>query len=69
MKEPRSERPRSKMTVSFLPTDCVGAEVEKAVNGLKEGQVLLLENLRLHAEEEKNDEDLQSSWPGYAMYM
>jgi phosphoglycerate kinase len=36
-------------------TDCVGPEVEKRVASLKNGDVLLLENLRFHAEEEKND--------------
>jgi phosphoglycerate kinase len=36
-------------------TDCVGPEVEKQVASLKDGDVLLLENLRFHAEEEKND--------------
>lgn len=39
----------------FFADDCVGATVESAVNELPEGQILLLENLRLHAEEEKND--------------
>lgn len=37
-------------------SDCVGSEVEAAVNNLANGEVLLLENLRFHAEEEKNDE-------------
>lgn len=36
--------------------DCVGDEVKQKVEALKDGEVLLLENLRLHAEEEKNDE-------------
>jgi phosphoglycerate kinase len=36
--------------------DCVGDEVKAKVNGLKDGEVLLLENLRFHLEEEKNDE-------------
>ena len=36
--------------------DCVGPEAEKAVGAMKDGDVLLLENLRFHAEEEKNDE-------------
>ena len=36
-------------------TDCVGPEAENAVAGLSDGQVLLLENLRFYAEEEKND--------------
>lgn len=35
--------------------DCVGPEAEKAVAALKPGGVLLLENLRFHAEEEAND--------------
>lgn len=39
-----------------LAPDCVGPEVEKQVAGLEDGQVLLLENLRFHAEETKNDE-------------
>lgn len=35
--------------------DCVGAEAEKAAASLKDGQVLLCENLRFHAAEETND--------------
>ena len=35
--------------------DCVGAAVEKQAVALGEGQVLLLENLRFHIEEEQND--------------
>jgi phosphoglycerate kinase len=41
--------------VQFV-NDCVGPEVEKAVFELKPGQILLLENLRFHPEEEKNDD-------------
>jgi len=37
--------------------DCVGDGVKKLVSELKEGKLLLLENLRFHAEEEKNDEE------------
>lgn len=36
-------------------TACVGPEAEQAVAALKDGEVLLLENLRFHAEEEGND--------------
>lgn len=39
--------------------DCVGDEVNAKVASMKDGEILLLENLRLHAEEEKND-------PGFA---
>ncbi len=38
-----------------LTPDCVGPEVESKVKNLKDGQALLLENLRFHKEEEKND--------------
>jgi phosphoglycerate kinase len=36
--------------------DCLGPDVEHLVAGMRPGDVLLLENLRFHAEEEKNDE-------------
>ena len=35
--------------------DCIGNATEAAARGLQAGQVLLLENLRFHSEEEKND--------------
>jgi phosphoglycerate kinase len=40
--------------VSFA-SDCVGADAESKSKALKNGDVLLLENVRYHAEEEKND--------------
>src|SRR6266536_462474 len=42
-----------------MAPDCVGSEVEAQAKALQPGQVLLLENLRFHKEEEKND-------PGFA---
>ncbi|MGH9444624.1 MAG: phosphoglycerate kinase [Terriglobia bacterium] len=36
--------------------DCAGPEAEKQAQSLAEGDVLLLENLRFHPEEEKNDQ-------------
>jgi phosphoglycerate kinase len=42
-----------------LAPDCIGEETKKMAFDLKEGEVLLLENLRFHSEEEKND-------PGFA---
>ncbi len=38
-----------------LLSDCVGPEVEARVSALEPGQVVMLENLRFHAEEERND--------------
>jgi phosphoglycerate kinase len=40
-----------------LAPDCVGPEVEAIVGAHGTGEVLLLENLRFHQEEEKNDSD------------
>ena len=48
-------RAEVKNDLVFFASDCVGDEVRKQVEKLQSGQVLLLENLRLHAEEEKND--------------
>src|SRR4030095_10294059 len=44
-----------KKPVAFAD-DCVGREAESKSAALKPGEVLLLENLRFHQEEEKNDE-------------
>jgi phosphoglycerate kinase len=43
--------------VAMAP-DCVGPEVEKMAKALKPGDVLMLENTRFHAGEEKNDLEL-----------
>ena len=40
-----------------LAPDCIGPEVEAAVNSLGDGQLLMLENLRFHPQEERNDPD------------
>lgn len=45
-------------SVTFAP-DCVGPEVEEIVNSAKDGQVVLLENLRFHAEEEGSSKDAE----------
>ena len=42
-----------------LASDCIGAETKAMVDAMKDGDVLILENVRFHAEEEKND-------PGFA---
>ncbi len=46
--------------VGFAP-DCVGEETAALVSAMKPGDVLLLENLRFHAEEEANDEKFAAS--------
>ncbi|XP_024373748.1 phosphoglycerate kinase, cytosolic isoform X2 [Physcomitrium patens] len=43
-------------TVELAP-DCIGAEVESKIAALKNGEVLLLENVRFYKEEEKNDSE------------
>jgi len=40
----------------ILAPDCIGEDVKKIVNDMKTGDVVLLENLRFHEEEEKNDQ-------------
>jgi phosphoglycerate kinase len=40
--------------VAFV-SDCIGVEVKESVSNLGDGEVMLLENLRFHPEEEKND--------------
>lgn len=42
--------------VIFVP-DCVGSQVESLVSKMKEGDVILLENLRFHPGEEQNTEE------------
>ncbi|MDR3710264.1 MAG: phosphoglycerate kinase [Capsulimonadaceae bacterium] len=44
-----------------LAADCIGPEAQKAVDALKPGQAVLLENLRYHAEEEKNDPEFSKA--------
>jgi len=40
-----------------LAPDCIGAETEKMVNDMQNGEVILLENLRFHKAETKGDEE------------
>ena len=57
-----SMAPVAKRLAALLPnvkiafaSDCIGDEAEKKAAELKDGEILLLENLRFHKEEEKND--------------
>lgn len=49
-----------KKPVQFSP-DCIGTQAKKEASSLKSGEVLLLENLRFHKEEEANGEDFAKS--------
>ncbi len=51
--------------IKFLD-DCVGKKVEKEIKKMKEGEVLLLENLRFHKEEKENKEEFAESLAGLA---
>ena len=50
----RLERLLNKQVV--MAKDCIGPEVESLVGNMKDGDVVLLENLRFHPEEEKNED-------------
>lgn len=47
-------------SVTFAP-DCVGSEVESIVNKADNGEVVLLENLRFHIEEEGSSKDKEGN--------
>ena len=58
---------KSQVEVSFA-SDCVGAEAEERAAALAPGNVLLLENLRFHPEEEANDEKFSRALARLADY-
>ncbi|MCK5584105.1 MAG: phosphoglycerate kinase, partial [Elusimicrobiales bacterium] len=41
----------------YFASDCIGEESKRVVEQAKEGEIVLLENLRFHSEEKKNDAD------------
>ncbi len=61
VKKEFSLAPVAKRLEEILPvkvvfaSDCIGAEAQKAVDAIENGQVVLLENLRFHKEETSND--------------
>lgn len=50
----------------LLADDCIGPDVEKMVQELKPGCVLMLENLRFHKEEEANDDEFAKKLAAFA---
>lgn len=51
--------------ITFIPAT-VGPEAEAAVKNMRPGEILLLENLRFHKEEEENDPELAKQLASYA---
>lgn len=49
----------------YFSDDCIGEDTERIVNDLKDGDVLLLENLRFYNEEEKNNEEFAKKLASY----
>jgi phosphoglycerate kinase len=50
----------------LMAKDCIGPEVEKMVQELTPGCVLMLENLRFYKEEEKNDDEFATKLAAFA---
>lgn len=44
----------------FMAEDCIGSEVKAQIDKLREGEIILLENVRFYEEEEKNSPDFAS---------
>jgi phosphoglycerate kinase len=51
---------------TIFSSDCIGKDTLDTVNNLKNGDVLLLENLRFYSEEEKNDPVFSEKLANYA---
>ncbi|HEV8535632.1 MAG TPA: phosphoglycerate kinase [Candidatus Limnocylindria bacterium] len=55
--------------VSLLP-DCVGPDIEKQVRAMRPGDVVMLENVRFHPEEERNDPEFAKALAaGFDLYV
>ncbi|GIT03338.1 MAG: hypothetical protein CM1200mP28_05970 [Deltaproteobacteria bacterium] len=52
-----------------LAPDCIGEEVKTLVNGMQNGDVVLLENLRFHKAETKNDLRFVKHWQKMETFM
>lgn len=51
--------------VGFV-NDCIGSEVRNSINEMQDGDILLLENLRFHNEEESNDPEFAHQFASLA---
>lgn len=52
----------------YFAEDCIGAQTRRAVSQVKGGEVILLENLRFHKEEEENDPEFAVQLAAYGDY-
>jgi phosphoglycerate kinase len=52
-------------TPVHFASDCIGEEAEKVINNAGVAEIVLLENLRFHAEEKANDETFAQQLAGY----
>ena len=52
-----------------MAPDCIGVETEAMAGALQPGQVLLLENLRFHGEEEKTTRNFPANWLLWLMWV
>ena len=50
----------------FFATDCIGAEAEKVISTAKAGEIVLLENVRFHEGEKKNDPEFSKELAKHA---
>jgi len=68
--EPVANHLRNKFGFDVLfAKDCIGPIAMEAVHNASLGNIVLLENLRFHPEEEKNDMELQSNYPYWEMHI
>jgi len=49
-----------------MAEDCIGAQVEELTHNLKNGEILMLENLRFHPEEENNNDSFAQALASFA---
>jgi phosphoglycerate kinase len=64
---PIAERLSKLLSLPVLTvSDCIGTGVQRAVNNLNPGEILLLENLRFHPEEKANDDSFARDLAGLA---
>ena len=68
--DPVAQRLAELLGKEIIKTDeCIGDEPKEAIKKMKEGDVLLIENIRFYPEEEANDPQFSSSLPNLQIFM